>query len=132
MVYSDVSASPSLLCEFLELVEQMEMQGQFILRADVLLLFSPLGVFYGTLDKYRHKYPWFNKKCNIHYTINWRLMYIVISVPQPQESSRSLLAVLRIKSLQYIKRIKYIYCIIEYMFVYNPVVALDFFIVRHY
>lgn len=72
--------------EFLELVEQM-MQGQFILRADVLLLFSPLAVFYGTLDKYRHKYPWFNTFFNIHYTIHWRLMYIVISVPQPQESS---------------------------------------------
>ena len=51
MVYSDVAASPSLLSEFLELVEQMEMQGQFILRADVLLLYSPLVPLCGTLVK---------------------------------------------------------------------------------
>lgn len=57
MVYSDVTASPSPLSEFLESVEQMEMQGQFILRVDVLLLYSPLVPLSGTLVKYKHQYP---------------------------------------------------------------------------
>lgn len=59
MVYSDVTTSTSPLSDFSELVEQMETQGQFILRVDELYLCSPLVPLCGTNVRYKHRYPWF-------------------------------------------------------------------------